>query len=752
MEHKIKTTSLLGQKSEAFKRLPKGSRHDQLWGLCLTAINAGYTDEDSLTKYITGIYEQCDGGADYADISATVPRALSNAGKSASATRPVGRVGRPAKISREVLEKWQKWMDGVMAYTQPVFTVASAVGECQKCIDQDYRGARRIEALKAILGGDDFADYYWFGGLRDGGTANFRRNLKNLELCLDCEKEELFCPNPLSTTERKKARCVRIDYMLLEIDEPLQPIAAPEKSEEWLEAMFDQQSRFWSYVIKNKLLPIRSIVYSGGKSLHALVPIAGGDPALIDADNKASDLRSELRRLYRLLHFDVADIDAVRKTRVPWGCRYIGDNWTMFQSLEYIDTTAQPITLEEFKNRLGKIAGEFDDGDGKKQRRCFCEKTFVAYLADKGAEVWTDDIKRKPDCAGWRLDDLNNIPSEVIDDWREMYETEVGADKVKLYLNRELAKNHRNPVLDWIHEKPWDGQDRVDTAINCLGHITPLERTLAKKWLAGAVAILHNGEDGTTFGTEGVLTLVGAQGIGKTSWFNLLFPNGRKWFKDGAAIDVENKDSLLQLTQFWCIELGEVDDTTRKDQSRLKAVITADGDYLRQPYREYAESTDRHCAICASVNREDYLRDETGNRRWWTVMLADRVDRRTMEALDIQQLWAQLEHLWQTATDRNALFRLNDTEREELEAINKECVQDAGYEEVIVRRLHIPTDNSATATKDMTLDEIIDAIWTANWRATKKERNEIAKSLRHLGISCKRTKKSRMWQIPYSTF
>ena len=133
-------------------------------------------------------------------------------------------------------------------------------------------------------------------------------------------------------------------------------------------------------------------------------------------------------------------------------------------------------------------------------------------------------------------------------------------------------------------------------------------------------------------------------------------------------------------------------------------------------------------------------------------MLADRVDRRTMEALDIQQLWAQLEHLWQTATDRNALFRLTETEREGLEAINKECVQDAGYEEMIVRRLNIPTDNSATATKDMTLDEIIDAIWTANWRATKKERNEIAKSLRHLGISCKRTKKSRMWQIPYSTF
>lgn len=746
----ISTAERLARLEADFVKLPRHERHFPLFRLACAAYRAGYDTEEKLVQYLTGVYERCEGGADYADVANTAPSAIAQikqeekTGANGASKKPVGR---PAKITDEEREAWQKWTNEVLEHTEPLFTVASQIDECKKCFDENYRYAKQAEALKAILGGEDFGkNYYWFGDLYDTGTSQFRSSIQNIAMIYEGTKNEYYCPNPLRTLERKKEWCKAVNYLLLEIDKPLAKIDADEGAEEWLNCMFGQQARFWTYIIMRGLLPVRSIVQSGGKSLHVLIPIAGGDPAMLDAQNPdAQTFRARLKRLYAIFQMDPANINPIGKTRTPWGIRLRKDDFWVVQSLEYLNVDAKPISLEDFATALEKIAGEFLPKTEKK--RIFCEATFEDYLTEKGAEIWTDDITRRANCEGFRVNDLNALASEIIDDWRDMYKTEVGAEKVRMYVDREVVKSHKNPALEWIQAREWDGVDRINFAVDCLGKITDFEKALARKWLAGCVAILHNGENGDLYGTEGVLTLVGKQGIGKTSWFRLLFPASKRWFRDGAAIDVENKDSLLQLTQFWCIELGEVDDTTRKDQSRLKAVITQDSDYLRQPYRQYAESTIRHCAICASVNREDYLRDETGNRRWWTVKV-DKIDWRRMGELDQQQLWAQVEHQWQTADDRQALFRLTDEERAELEEINSACVQDAGWEDIIRAKLGIDEAAPVAGIKKMKLEEILDKVWDAPFRPSKRDRNEIAKSLRHLGIGYHRAKSGWVWEVP----
>ena len=86
-------------------------------------------------------------------------------------------------------------------------------------------------------------------------------------------------------------------------------------------------------------------------------------------------------------------------------------------------------------------------------------------------------------------------------------------------------RNAYNPVENWIRSRPWDGQDRLqafyDTLVVREGYPQELKRTLLRKWLLSGVAaaLVRNG-----FKCRGVLTLQGAQGIGKTSWASASFP------------------------------------------------------------------------------------------------------------------------------------------------------------------------------------------------------------------------------------
>ena len=243
-----------------------------------------------------------------------------------------------------------------------------------------------------------------------------------------------------------------------------------------------------------------------------------------------------------------------------------------------------------------------------------------------------------------------------------------------------------------------------------------------------------------------MLTLLGPQGTGKTSFFRMLVPADKSstWFGEGKALDVANKDSQLELTSWWIMEIGEVDGVTKKEQPQLKALLTAAEDSIREPYERKPTPKVRHCSVCASVNNPEFLRDETGNRRWWTLQV-DKIDLGKMP--DAQQLWAQLEDIWQAADQKSqTCFRLSEAERESLAERNRNAEADVGYEDELLKQY--PAILADTRNRsDKTLAEICDDVF-GDRPYNRSDKIAMSRTLTKLGIRRKIIGGRRLFEIP----
>ena len=125
-------------------------------------------------------------------------------------------------------------------------------------------------------------------------------------------------------------------------------------------------------------------------------------------------------------------------------------------------------------------------------------------------------------------------------------------------------------------------------------------------------------DDDNPAGADGVLTLKGNQGIGKTSFFAVIALKA-DWFSEGVSINTDNKDTIIQATGSLIAELGELDSILKREQSAQKAFLTAARDMYQLPYARAAVRRPRRTSFCATVNPEEFLNDETGSCRFWTV-------------------------------------------------------------------------------------------------------------------------------------
>jgi putative DNA primase/helicase len=220
-------------------------------------------------------------------------------------------------------------------------------------------------------------------------------------------------------------------------------------------------------------------------------------------------------------------------------------------------------------------------------------------------------------------------------------------------------QNAYHPVRDWIQSKPWDGVDRFETLWGTVvvreqhAAMSDLYREMLYRWCIATaklatLPVLADKRDAVV--AHGVLVLQGAQGCGKTEWFKALAPAESGYVGTGVVVDPSNKDDVIKATRQWITELGEIDSTVRKaDVGHLKAFLTSSVDTYRKPYGEATEDAVRMTSFGASVNPEAFLRDPTGNRRFWVVPVEKlRVwpeDGPRVADIDLQQLWAQMAHL-----------------------------------------------------------------------------------------------------------
>jgi len=226
-------------------------------------------------------------------------------------------------------------------------------------------------------------------------------------------------------------------------------------------------------------------------------------------------------------------------------------------------------------------------------------------------------------------------------------------------------ENPYNPVATWIESNPWDGVSRLESfyaTVTATGDQN-LKRKLLRKWLLQAVAAAFS-PDGIA--AQGILTLIGPQNIGKTTWFQRLAPGELDVILTGHTLETRSKDSVFIALSFWLVELGEVDATIRKsDISALKSFLTQPIDKLRRPYAATESNFGRRTVFGATVNDPQFLHDPTGNRRFWSIEVEGFV---LDHEIDMQQLWAEVLTLWR-AGER---FDLDQTDIAELNAHNQE--------------------------------------------------------------------------------
>lgn len=227
-------------------------------------------------------------------------------------------------------------------------------------------------------------------------------------------------------------------------------------------------------------------------------------------------------------------------------------------------------------------------------------------------------------------------------------------------LQEVTQANKFHPVREYLTGLTWDGECRVDTLfIDYIGaEDTEYVRAVTRKWMCGAVARVM--VPGIKFDTA--IVLYGSQGLGKSLILERL---GRKWFNN-SLVDIKTKDALEQIQGSWINELAELAPTYKNDNEIVKAFISRTSDRFRSPYGRRTEEYPRQCVFAGSTNNLMFLKDRTGNRRFWPIT-GDK-DRKTKNAWDltqddIDQLWAEAYYCW---SNGESLVLEGDLEEEAL--------------------------------------------------------------------------------------
>lgn len=199
-----------------------------------------------------------------------------------------------------------------------------------------------------------------------------------------------------------------------------------------------------------------------------------------------------------------------------------------------------------------------------------------------------------------------------------------------------VAEGRRvHPVRSWLEGLRWDGQPRLESWLaTYLGAAaTPYVRRVGPMMLRSAVARVLR--PGCKVDTMGVLE--GDQGGGKSTAIKVLF--GEAWTSD-SPLDFASKDRFVQLRGKWGVEIPELDGFDRADVNRIKSFLSSPVDDFRPPYGRASVRAPRQCVFIGTVNpAAGYLRDVTGNRRFWPVPVG-KIDLGAIER-DREQLWAE---------------------------------------------------------------------------------------------------------------
>lgn len=222
-----------------------------------------------------------------------------------------------------------------------------------------------------------------------------------------------------------------------------------------------------------------------------------------------------------------------------------------------------------------------------------------------------------------------------------------GKEKVADALSLAARDQKINKVKDYLDALTWDGEKRLDTLLSVyLGaEDTAYSRAVIRKSLAAAVARIY--EPGKKY--DYMPILAGPQGIGKSTFFRIL---GRNWYSDSLST-FEGKEAAEMIQGTWINELGELNGLSKSETNAVKQFLSKTEDIYREPYGRRTVNFPRKCVFFGTTNDSEFLRDKTGNRRFWPVDVGLYTPKKSV----FDDLPKEVDQIWAEAT---AVYRLGE--------------------------------------------------------------------------------------------
>lgn len=220
-----------------------------------------------------------------------------------------------------------------------------------------------------------------------------------------------------------------------------------------------------------------------------------------------------------------------------------------------------------------------------------------------------------------------------------------GAYKIQDAFDSFIDQTAIHSVREYIKGLKWDGVKRIDTAcIDFLGaDDTPYIRKSARKIFCAGIARIF--APGIKF--DYLPALIGAQGIGKSTFIRIM---GKGWYSESLKIsDMKDKTAAEKLLGSWVIEISEMDGMNTTKADTLKSFLSAQQDKYRPAYGRETVTNKRQCIIIGTSNEREFLKDDTGNRRFWPIDVGKNTPAKSVftelpEVID--QMWAEAYVLW----------------------------------------------------------------------------------------------------------
>jgi hypothetical protein len=303
---------------------------------------------------------------------------------------------------------------------------------------------------------------------------------------------------------------------------------------------------------------------------------------------------------------------------------------------------ARDYALKQIRDAREELAGEKADFQRNDKNVVLPTQANIRLALHKlGVQVRHNVFADRLYCSGMGLGpELGDAEMEsLLLEAEERFALHVGKERWFMVVAKTARANGFHPVRDYLDSLTWDETPRVDAWLSRYLGADDSEYTRAVGRIVLVAACRRVRQPGCKF--DEMMVLESAQGLGKSTALQALCPQP-EWFSDDLPLNAESKVVIERLQGRWIVEAAELKGMRRGDVEHLKSLLSRQEDRARLAYGRFPSSVPRQCVIVGTTNSDKYLRDATGNRRFWPVRVG-RVELRQLRA-DRDQLWAEAAH------------------------------------------------------------------------------------------------------------